>query len=121
MLDPLQTVLMVGSLALAAAALVLIVLDRHVGTPLVVAAGVLELGLLVQCVVGIVQLTTTDRDVAGVTFVGYLVGMLLVLPAATAWSLGERSRSGTAVLLVGALVVPVLVLRVQQIWTAPGA
>jgi hypothetical protein len=34
------------------------------------------------------------------------------------WALGERSRAGTAVLVVAGIVVPVLVLRLDQIWTA---
>ena len=50
--------------------------------------------------------------------VGYLVGSLLVLPAAFVWSVGERSRSGTGVLLVAVVVVPVLFLRLHQLWGA---
>jgi len=51
-------------------------------------------------------------------YVGYLVGSLLVLPAAFVWSVGERSRSGTGVLLVAVVVVPVLFLRLHQLWGA---
>ena len=50
---------------------------------------------------------------------GYLLGALLFLPLATLWALGERTRGGTAVLVVAGLVLPVLVLRIQQVWTPP--
>jgi hypothetical protein len=76
----------------------------------------LEAGLLVQCVVGIVQLVTGDHDVPAFTFVGYLVGALLILPVGTLWALAEPTRSGTAVLVVATLVVPVLILRLEQVW-----
>ena len=50
------------------------------------------------------------------------IGTLLFLPAAAWWALGEPSRAGTAGLIVVGLVLPVLVLRLEQIWqAAPGA
>ena len=70
--------------------------------------------------IGIVQLAQGDGDgVNGLVFVGYLLGTLLFVPAAAWWALGERSRAGTAALIVVGLVVPVLILRLQQIWTPP--
>lgn len=33
------------------------------------------------------------------------------------WSLAERTRSGTAVLIVGIFAVGVMVLRLHSIWT----
>ena len=51
-------------------------------------------------------------------YVGYLVGALVILPVAFLWSIGERTRSGTGVLLVAVLVVPVLFLRLHQLWAA---
>ncbi len=122
MTDPLQTTLIVLSLLLAAAATVYVVLDRPTGPLLLAGLALLEAGLLVQAVVGIVQLARGDGDgVNGLVFVGYLLGTLLFVPAAAWWALGERSRAGTAALIVVGLVVPVMILRLQQIWTAPGA
>ena len=120
MIDPLQTVLTVLSLALALVAVVMVALDRRLDRFFTVGFGVLFVGLLVQCVVGIGQLVGTDRDVSGATFVGYLVGLLLVPPAALAWARLEPTRWGTAVFIVAGLLVPVLILRLEQIWT-PGA
>ena len=122
MIDPLQTLLIVLSLVIAAVATVYVVLDRPTGTLLLGSLGMLEGGLLVQAVIGIVQLAQGDGEgVNGPVFVGYLLGTLLFVPAAVWWALGERSRAGTAALIVVGLVVPVLILRLQQIWTAPSA
>jgi hypothetical protein len=43
---------------------------------------------------------------------------VLILPAAFLWSMGERNRGGTGVLLVAVVVVPVLFLRLHQLWAA---
>lgn len=118
MYDPLQTGVVALALALAVLVLVLLVLDRRPPTWALAGVGVVELLLLAQLVVGIVQLAAGEQQVSGLTFVGYLVGSLVVLPLAVLWSLGEPGRGGTGVLLVGLLVVPVLVLRLQQIWAA---
>lgn len=117
MTEPLQTVLIVLSLLLALVAVVYVVLDRATDRFMLAGWVLLELGLLVQLVIGIAQLAGTDRDVSGVTFVGYLLGALLVPPAAAWWALGEKSRAGTAVLIVAGLVVPFLILRLDQIWS----
>ncbi len=121
MIEPLPTVLIVAGLLLAALATVFVVLDRPIGRVLLVALAVLEAGLLVQAVLGMVELAGTDRDVDGLVFIGYLLGALLFVPFAAFWALGERSRAGTAVIIVVGLVVPVLVLRAQQVWDGAGA
>jgi hypothetical protein len=51
------------------------------------------------------------------TFTLYLVFSAIVLPLGTWWALGERSRQGTAVLGVAAIVCAVLVQRLHQTWT----
>ena len=76
-----------------------------------------ELVLLVQLVVGCVLLAGTDRDVEGVLFVSYLVGVTLALPIGAFWSLAERTRSGTGVLVVAALTVLALQVRLVDIWS----
>lgn len=120
MIDWLQTALTVLSLLVALLALVYVVLDRVTDRWLLAVVGVLAAGTMLQLVLGIVELTRTDADVSAVTFVGYLVGLVLIAPLATFWALGERSRAGTAVLIVAGLLVPVMLLRLDQIWTASG-
>jgi hypothetical protein len=121
MIDPLQTSLIVVSLLFAAVAAVHVARDRPTGVVLLAMAAVLELGLIAQAVIGIGQLVSGDRDVNGAVFVGYLLAAALFLPLATLWALGERSRGGTAVLVVVGVVLPVLVIRIQQVWTPIGA
>jgi hypothetical protein len=97
---------------------VLIVRDRLPDDYLFGALALLEVGLLVQLVVGLAQVFGDSGEVNVLAYVGYLVGLVLVLPIAFVWSMGERTRSGTAVLLVGVLVVPLLFLRLHQLWSA---
>jgi hypothetical protein len=117
-IGPLSTALLVAALALAAVALVHVALDRSPGTLPLGALGVLEVALVAQLVVGVVLLATDDQSTSAVVFVGYLVGILLILPAGVLWSLAERSRSGTAVLVLACLTVAFLVLRLGQLWDA---
>jgi hypothetical protein len=122
MIEVFATTLTFGSLAVALWAAVLVLVGRPVminrwhGVGLFGAAAVVELGLLVQAVVGFVNLIGTDRQVDGLTFGGYLIGALLVLPLAGFWSLAERTRWGPAVMVIGCLVIPVLIVRLRQIW-----
>ncbi len=120
MTDWIQAALTVLSLLLALLALVYVVLDRTADRWLVAAAAVVALGTVVAAIDGLVALIGTDRDVSGLTYVGYLIGLILVPPAATLWALGERSRGGTAVLIVAGLLIPFLLLRLDLIWTGPG-
>lgn len=118
MVEPLQIALYALSAVLALLALGYVVIGRLPDDLLVGGLLLLEAGLLVQAVVGVVQLFTADRDLPAFTFVGYLVGVLVILPIGFLWAIGEKSRSGTAVLVVAIGVVPVLVLRLEQIWGA---
>ena len=118
MIEPLQITLYALSGLLALLALGYVVLGRLPDNLLVGGLALLELGLLVQAVIGFVQIFTADRDLPVFTFVGYLLGVLVILPVGFLWAIGEKSRSGTAVLVVAIGVVPVLVLRLEQIWAA---
>ena len=75
-----------------------------------------EAVVLAQAVVGFVMMFTSDREIDRLTFGGYLIGLLLLLPIGTWWSLGDRSRGGTAVLLVAVVTLAAMVLRLSQIW-----
>lgn len=122
MIDILSTVLIVVSLAAAVWAALLVVLGRAVqlgkrdGLALMALLALLELGLLAQAVAGFVALADADHEVDGLSFGGYLVGVLVILPLAAAWALLERSRWGPSVLIVGCLTVPVMIVRLQQVW-----
>lgn len=117
-----MTVLQIVLTAIAAVVAVwLVVLIVRGVTPndyLYGALGLLEVGLLVQFVVGLVQVFGDHGGLNVAAYVGYLLLLIALLPAAFLWSVGERSRAGTGVLLVAVVLVPVLFLRLQQLWGA---
>lgn len=79
-----------------------------------------EAGLVVQFFWGLARLFGDHDGVPVAPYLGYLVGTLLIVPIAFLWSASEKSRSGTAVVLVAVVVVPVLLLRLHDLW-ATGA
>ena len=114
----LQIALSAVALVIAVWLVVLIVLDRRPGDLLYGALGVLEVGLVVQLVIGIVMVLGDHGGVNVAAYVGYLIGAVVILPAAFVWSVGERTRAGSGVLLVAVIVVPVLFARLHQLWGA---
>ena len=97
---------------------VLIARDRQPDDWVYGTLALLELGLVAQLVIGLVRLGGEHEGVNVAAYVGYLVGSLVILPAGFVWSVGERSRAGTGVLLVAVAVIPVLFLRIHQLWSA---
>jgi hypothetical protein len=81
----------------------LIVRDLRPGRVTYALLTLLELGLVAQLVLG---LKRVFGDHQGVSVATYVAG----------WAWAERTRSGTGVLLVGVVVVPVLFLRLHDIW-----
>jgi hypothetical protein len=92
--------------------------DRLPGWYLIGTLGLLELGLLAVSVAGLVRVATGDRDVAAGTLVAYLLAVLILVPAATLWAMVERTRFGTAVIIIACLAVPAMTMRAEQIWAA---
>jgi hypothetical protein len=123
-IEILATVLTYVALAAAVWAAVLVVVNKPVqlrewhGLWLYGVAALVEVGLLAQLVGGIVKLATDDRQVDTLAFLGYLITPLVVLPLAGFWALAERSRWGPAVMVVGCLTIPALILRLNQVWNA---
>jgi len=116
---PLQ--LAIGSLSLLVA-LVLVgfmIWDRRPNNLILSALVAVEVGLLAQLVLGVIRvLRGAPGHVSVWEYVGYLLAVLLILPAGVVWSSAERTRSGTAVLLIAVLLIPFLSLRINQIWPA---
>ena len=78
--------------------------------------------LVVQLVVAIVAPAFGNEPTGSVLeFYTYLVGALLLPPAAAFWALLERNRWSTVILGVAALAVGVMVYRMLQIWTVQSA
>lgn len=114
----LEVVIAVACLLAALWVGVLVARDRTPGRMLLNAVAGIELALVAHLVVGIVRLTDAPAGVSGWEYAGYLVGVLLILPAGVIWSSGERSRGGTAVLLAALLLVPFMFVRLADIWAA---
>lgn len=113
-----MAVVLVLTAVAAGSVIVLLIRDRTAGDPTFVVLGLVELALLVQLVVGLVALRDADDVVPVVTFVSYLVSIVLVLPIGAFWSLAERTRAGTAVLLVALLTVAALEVRLDSLWSS---
>jgi hypothetical protein len=114
----LQIALTALALVVALWLVVLIARDRQPDDWVYGSVALLELGLVAQLVIGLVRLGGDHEGVNVAAYVGYLVGSLVILPAGFVWSVGERSRAGTGVLLVAVAVIPVLFLRIHQLWSA---
>ncbi len=116
MTGPYATAVIVVSLALCVGAIALLIADKSPGTGVWILLGILEAMLVVFAVGGVIQLAGADHDVPAWEFLAYLAGLMAIVPAACWWIRGERSRAAAGVLVVVLLVVPFLVLRVQQVW-----
>lgn len=79
-----------------------------------------EILLIAQLVIAVVLMFVSEPPDELATFIAYLITSVLALPIGAAWALAERSRSSTAVLGVVCLAVPVIVLRMGDIWGGIG-
>jgi hypothetical protein len=114
----LSLVLIAGSLLLAVAALVWAAWDRPIRLGHLVAGAVVEVALLVQVVLAVARLLAGTRPSSVPTFVGYLLGSLVVLPLGVLWALEERTRWSSVVLAVAAVTLALIVVRMNVVWDA---
>lgn len=115
MWTPLALAVVGLSLALAAWAGRRAVRDRPVILRQLLAGAVIEALIVVEVVVAV--LTANGSPPADVvTFWGYLVTALVVLPFAAAWAFAERTRWSSVVLVVAALTTAFLQYRLLQVF-----
>ncbi|WP_375431474.1 hypothetical protein [uncultured Friedmanniella sp.] len=93
------------------------VLNKAPGKAQLIYAGVVELLTLVQSVVALVGLAGGFRPVELVTTIGYLIGIVVLIPLAWFWANTERTRWSGVVLAVAALSVLAMTLRLLSLWT----
>jgi hypothetical protein len=116
---PLEIALSAVCVLAAVWLVVLIVRDRTPDHLLLNVLAAAEIALIVHLVLGIVRVTgDAPTGVSQWEYVGYLIGVLLLIPAGVVWSSGEKSRGGTAVLLIAVLLVPFMFVRLADIWAA---
>jgi hypothetical protein len=113
----LGTAVTVAGLLVAAWCLVPVLRDRPVDVSHWAALGILQAIVTTEVVVAVVHLARGAHPTQYVTFVGYLVALFAVVPLAVLLARLEPTRWGALIVTVGAVVVPVLVLRVNQLWS----
>ncbi|WP_433337216.1 hypothetical protein [Spirillospora sp. CA-294931] len=116
MTSALATVIIVVSLLGGGYSLVWAYIDRPMNRGHLVALGLVEALLLVQAVLGVMKVADDQGPKEPATFLGYLIGILLIPAAGAAWGLVERSRWGPGVAAVAFLSVAAMIVRMNQIW-----
>ena len=98
--------------------LVTAVLDKPPGKAQLLYAAGLEVVVLAQSVIALVRLGAGFRPVELATTIGYLVGIVVLLPVAWFWANSERTRFSGVVLAVAAAAVAAMTFRLLVLWVA---
>lgn len=117
MLLPLTVAAYVMSAVLAAIALHRMLRRRLIDDPVIVTAAILEVALVVQLVVGLTKAGAIADGAERATFIAYLFTVLVVAPVVVFLAIKEKSQWAMGVVIGGALVVVILVARLQQMWS----
>ena len=117
---PLSVATIVAALVLAAWFLLRAALNRAPNRFDLLATALLSGLVAVLVVVAVVGLFDGARPTETSTFAGYLITTIAFAPVAFVLARMEPTRWGNLILGVACLVLPVLVLRLQQIAEATG-
>ena len=117
---PLSEATIVASLVLALWYLIRTALNRAPNRADLLATAVLSVLVAVLVVVAVAGLFDGHRPSETATFAGYLLTMIAFGPTAFVLARMEPTRWGNLILGVACLVLPVLVLRLQQIASVTG-
>ncbi|NKY98342.1 hypothetical protein [Nocardiopsis alborubida] len=117
MVDWLTMTIQMVSLALAGWCLVSAFRDQPMVVPHLVGMAVLWLLVLGQVTATVVTLVGGERPAEMAMFVSYLATVALLPPACAVWGFMERSRWGPAVIAFACLILPVLFVRLEQLWS----
>ena len=119
MIDALALAGIFGSLALAVWAFSLCARDKQPTRSLFIGLYVIGALVAVQVIIATVLLIGGSGPSQGdriVTFVGYMLTALLLPPAGAVLARMEPTRWGSGLIGAAAVIVPVLILRMQQVW-----
>ncbi|WP_422771543.1 hypothetical protein ACN28C_33935 [Plantactinospora sp. WMMC1484] len=119
--DVLVAASIVLSLVLAGWGLVATLRNRPPDVSHLAGLAVLELVLLALAATAVVAWTGGEQPAEAGTFAGYLVTLVFLPPLAGVLARMEPTRWGSVIVTVVCLVIPVVVLRLQQTWQLPGA
>jgi hypothetical protein len=118
-IDALALAGIVGSLAVAVWAFLLCARNElpsrslYVGMVVVAALVAAQVGIATVRLIGGAGPSGSSRIV---TFVGYMLTALLLPPAGAVLARLEPTRWGSALIGAAMVIVPVLILRMQQVW-----
>jgi hypothetical protein len=119
-IEPLAVTIVLVSLLLATCAGVLAALDRLPGRWMLRGLLALQLLVLVQAGIAVARMVGGEVPASVGALVGYLLVSVLIVPLGTYWSLEERTRWSTLVLVVACLTVTVLMSRLLTLWSTVG-
>jgi hypothetical protein len=94
--------------------------DALIDDKLLFGMALLELGLLVLLVTGLVGIGQIDDSTEKATFAAYLITLPLIPISTALLAIKEKSRWAMGSLAVGAFAVAVMAARLLQIWSANG-
>jgi ribose/xylose/arabinose/galactoside ABC-type transport system permease subunit len=119
--SPLVAAVVTLALLALVCGVVVAVRDRPPGRVTLGVTGLAALVTLVQTLVAGYDLVQGRRPPELATYVGYLLGIVVVLPLAGAWALAERTRWSGAVVAVGGFTVAVMTARLVLLARGTGA
>ncbi|MGZ4649921.1 MAG: hypothetical protein ACXV3A_05225 [Kineosporiaceae bacterium] len=117
----LVTAVVTTALLAAVSGIVVAVRNRPPGRITLGLAAVAALLTLGQSAAAAVDLLQGRRPPELATYIGYLVGIVFVLPLAVAWAVAERTRWSGVVIAVGGLTVAVMTARLVMLARGAGA
>ncbi len=96
--------------------LVTAIANKPPGKAQLLYAVVVELVTVVQSLIATIRLAAGFRPVELGTTIGYLIGIVVLIPIAWMWANTERTRYSGLVLAVAALAVLAMTLRLLVLW-----
>ncbi|PKW25699.1 hypothetical protein [Phycicoccus duodecadis] len=120
MIEPLTYAVVGLSGILCVLAVVYAARDRLIDDLLLAITGLVELGLVVLLVGGLVGLDHITDGAERATFVAYLVSLPVILVGTAFLAIKEKSRWAMGSIAVGAFAVAVMSARLLQIWNFYG-
>jgi hypothetical protein len=76
-----------------------------------------ELAVIAQSVVGFVAIGRGHGPVETATSIGYLAGIVVLMPAAIWWGISDRSRFSGLVMTIAGAAIAVMSLRLLVLWS----
>jgi hypothetical protein len=96
--------------------LVTAIANKPPGKAQLIYAALVEVVTVVQSLIVGVRLVLGARVTEPATTVGYLIGIVILIPIAWFWANNERTRFSGVVLAVAALAVLAMTLRLLVLW-----